>query len=140
MEFFLERISQSLVRKGNKKRARNRIREVEKRLRKSGYELTEVEEKLKEVCPKIRLVDRKKGATTYKLPTVITEAQSKSLAMRWFLKSVKDRKERSLEDRVYGELKALLEGESRTEKRKEEYYKLAIHNRGFLRFLRKRRR
>jgi len=135
----IDKFKHSLIRKGKKQQAAKVYQSVLLRL-KSSSKRNPIPRILKSLQPKIRLVDRKKGASTLKIPNLITPQQSFSLALRWFFRSVKERKEKTLEDRIFNELKETLEGKSRSLKKKEDYYKLAIYNRGFIRLLRKRRK
>jgi small subunit ribosomal protein S7 len=135
----IDKFKHSLIRKGKKQQAAKVYQTVLLRL-KGSSKRNPIFKILKSLQPKIRLVDKKKGASTLKIPNLITSHQSFSLALRWFFRSVKERKEKTLEDRIFNELKETLEGKSRSLKKKEDYYKLAIHNRGFIRLLRKRRK
>jgi len=140
MKFIEERLRNGLIRKGLKKKANRVFHEVMVRLKKEGHPETIIDDIFERLRPKLRLVERKRGSTVYKLPSMIRKDQSVSLALKWFFRSVKERKERKLEDRVFGELKEILDEKGRSLKRKEEHYRLAIYNRGFIRFLKKYRR
>jgi len=135
----IDRLKNSLIRRGKKKKAYRVYQKMQIRLRKELNIENGIEQVFDLLQPKLRLVNRKRGGSTYKLPTMITDSQAKSLALKWFLKSVKERKEKKLEDRLFGEVKEVLEGKGKSLKKKEDYYKLAVHNRGFIRFLKRRR-
>lgn len=135
----LDRFKNSLIKRGNKVRANNIYKKVLLKLKSVGNENI-VYDLLSVLKPKIRLLNKKKGSSTLKVPGLISSSQASSLALKWFFKSVKDRSEKKLEDRIFNELMEILERKSNSLKKKEEYYKLATHNRGFLRLSRKRRR
>lgn len=141
MNWNLNRFKNSFLRKGKKNQSERLYLSVMWRLKKEKEEMeSPIQSAIESLRPKIRLVDRKKGGSNLKIPSLIRIEQSWSLAFKWFVRSVKERKERRLEDRIFLELKDILEGKGRSVKKKEDYYKLATHNRGFLRFFRGKRK
>lgn len=131
----IKRFKNNLIRKGKKQKAEKVYQKVLSRV----SEKNAIEKIFQRLVPKIRLLDRKKGRSTLKIPGLVKGDQGLSLAIRWFFGSVKERKEKKLEDRVINEINDILKGKGRTWKKKENHYKLAIYNRGFLRLFRRRR-
>lgn len=132
----IKRFKNSLIRKGKKQRAERIYQTILVRVKKKNA----IKRLFQKLIPKIRLLDRKKGRSTLKIPGLIEGEQGISIALRWFFSSVKERKEKKLEDRVVNEIKDILKGKARSLKKKEAYYKLAVYNRGFLRLFKRRKR
>jgi ribosomal protein S7 len=91
--------------------------------------------------PRISLVDRKVAAKNYSLPWYIDVVRSKLCLVRWFLRSAKERTESvSFSDKLFLEFLDLSKSTGRTFRKLEEYYTVALRNRPFLKFLRRRRK
>lgn len=90
--------------------------------------------------PLICFVNRKVAATTYKLPYIVSEARSKMIFLRWFVKSASERTEKSMSDKLLNEFLDIYYGTGRTLKKLEEYYEEGKKNYPFIRFLRTRKK
>lgn len=90
--------------------------------------------------PTITFVSRKVAANVYQLPWFIGRMRAKSLLIRWFYYSIKERLESNFVDRIYNEFMDMRKGYGKTVRKLEEHYKLAIKGRPFMRYLYKRRR
>lgn len=130
----IKRFKNNLMRKGKKQKAERVYQAILTRVSSKNV----VKKLLKRLTPKIRLLDRKKGRSTLKIPGLIEGGQGTSIALRWFFSSVRERKEKKLEDRIVNEIKDVLKGKARSLKKKEAHYKLAVYNRGFLRLFKRR--
>jgi ribosomal protein S7 len=89
--------------------------------------------------PLVSFLDRKVAATKYTLPWFISIERSRSLIVRWFVKSALERTEIGVLSKLIGEFEDLSKGMGRTVKRVEEYYALAKRNRPFMRFIKKKK-
>lgn len=90
--------------------------------------------------PLFSFLTKKIAANTYSLPWLIRESRGKTLIVRWFLKASLARTENSVLARLLNEFDDLKLGYGLTTKMLEDHYNLALKNRPFLRFLRKRRK
>lgn len=90
--------------------------------------------------PILSFLAKKVAASVYMLPWLINDTRAKYLLVRWFLSSSLSRTEPHMALRLFNEFNDLYLGYGRTIKKIEEFYMVAIKNRPFLRFLRKRRK
>lgn len=90
--------------------------------------------------PIISFVNKKIAANVYQLPWLINDYTARFRFIRWFLRSVKMRTEVKLLDRLYNEFNELVLGYGRTVQIVEDYYFIALKNRPFFRYLRKKRK
>lgn len=147
-DYFLDYISfmiQCFIRKGFRMKAVNIVHSFLYKLkrmylRKGSRVLEIISSVFEKYVPVISFVPRKVAATVYTLPWFINRHRAKSLFVHWFLNSAMDRSEIRIVDKLYYEFIDLSKGYGRTARKVEEYYTLAIKNRPFMRFLRKRRR
>lgn len=90
--------------------------------------------------PLFSFISKKIAANVYQLPSLINRNRAKTLLVRWFIKASLERSENNTIIKLFNEFNDLKLGYGRTLKYLEEHYKLALKNRPFLRFLRKRRK
>lgn len=95
---------------------------------------------IKNYAPLICFVNRKVAATTYRLPYIVSEARSKMIFLRWFVKSAMERNERTMSERLFNEFLDIYYGTGSTLKKLEEYYEEGKKNYPFIRFLRTRKK
>jgi ribosomal protein S7 len=94
----------------------------------------------KRYVPIISFLSKKIAANVYQLPWLIDKYRARFVLIRWFFRSVKMRTEAKLLDRLYNEFNELVLGYGRTVQIVEDYYYLALKNRPFLKYIRKRRK
>jgi small subunit ribosomal protein S7 len=127
-----------LTKEGNKVRAEKVFSVVLDRLgrefKRDNREL--LEEIVNKVKPTVILRPHIVSGMTYRIPSMVPKGKEYSLALRWILASVAERKEYSLEERLFGELADILKGVGATIKKREEVHKTALLNRPFLKYLR----
>jgi ribosomal protein S7 len=90
--------------------------------------------------PIISFLNKKIAANVYQLPWLINKYTARFLLIRWFFQSVQLRNEVKLIDRLYNEFNDLALGYGRTVKILEDYYFVALKNRPFIRYIRKKRK
>lgn len=88
--------------------------------------------------PCIGFVTRKVAAVTYAIPVYVRPDRARSLLLRWFVSCASSRSERSFAERLFFEFVDFISGVGKTIRKLEEYYRLAIKNRPFTKFKRKR--
>lgn len=88
-------------------------------------------------APVITFVTRKIAAKLYFLPWYIRDYHSKTKIVRWFFEMVLSRKETDMSIKLFSEFLDLSKGLGKTIMKVEEWYKLALQNRPYLRYLRR---
>jgi len=116
------------------------LMKLKKTIRIRGSVVAFITKVFNKYVPLVSFVARKVAATVHYLPWFIGRMRAKSLLIRWFYYSIKERLEINFVDRIYNEFIDMKNGYGKTVRKLEEHYKLAIQGRPFMRFLRKRRR
>jgi ribosomal protein S7 len=90
--------------------------------------------------PVISFLNKKVVGVVYMLPFYINKQRSICLFLKWFSKSVYQRKEIFFIDRLVNEFKEIILGYGKTVQKLIEYYNLAVKNKPFLRYLYKNKK
>ncbi|MGE5599795.1 MAG: 30S ribosomal protein S7 [Bacteroidota bacterium] len=110
-------------------RAMDRIRE------KSGKDPLETfQTALKNVMPVLEVKPRRVGGATYQVPVEVRPERRSALAMRWLVNSARARAERTMEEKIAGELLDAAQGVGNSIKKKEDTHKMAEANKAFAHF------
>ena len=86
---------------------------------------------LDNVRPVLEVKSRRVGGATYQVPVEVTPDRANALALRWIIGFSRKRKEKTMADRLAGEI---LDGASNTGnsiKKKEDLHKMAEANKAF---------
>ncbi|MBE3101192.1 MAG: 30S ribosomal protein S7 [Firmicutes bacterium] len=86
---------------------------------------------LDNVRPVLEVKSRRVGGATYQVPVEVTSARANALALRWIIGFSRKRREKTMADRLAGEI---LDGASNTGnsiKKKEDLHKMAEANKAF---------
>ncbi|MBE3086371.1 MAG: 30S ribosomal protein S7 [Bacteroidetes bacterium] len=86
---------------------------------------------LDNVRPVLEVKSRRVGGATYQVPIEVTPARANALALRWIIGFSRKRREKTMADRLAGEI---LDGASNTGnsiKKKEDLHKMAEANKAF---------
>ncbi|MDR2685228.1 MAG: 30S ribosomal protein S7 [Rickettsiales bacterium] len=86
------------------------------------------------VKPSVEVKGRRVGGATYQVPVEVSSTRAQTLALRWLTSLAKKRGERSMEDRLFGELRDTLAGNSASVKKKVDTHKMAEANKAFAHF------
>ncbi|MBI2914532.1 MAG: 30S ribosomal protein S7 [Firmicutes bacterium] len=99
---------------------------------KSGKSPVEVlETALKNVMPVLEVRPRRVGGATYQVPIEVRAERRVSLGMRWLLQSAKDRKDRTMAERLAGELVDASNNQGGAVKKREDTHRMAEANKAF---------
>jgi len=131
----MKRFIGCLVRRGNRVRAERMFREIITALFELGENpfilLTQAFQSIK---PSVSLFSKRVGGTIYKLPILLTEEQSYTVAIHWLIKNALKRTEETATERILNEILLTLKGNTLLIRRRDEIHKIALTNRPFLRF------
>ncbi|WP_028707858.1 30S ribosomal protein S7 [Propionicicella superfundia] len=86
---------------------------------------------LDNVRPAIEVKSRRVGGATYQVPVEVKPARANTLAMRWLVTFSRQRREKTMADRLMNELLDASNGLGAAVKRREDTHKMAEANRAF---------
>ena len=86
---------------------------------------------LDNVKPAIEVKSRRVGGATYQVPIEVKPARSNTLALRWLVGYSRQRREKTMTERLMNELLDASNGLGASVKRREDTHKMAESNRAF---------
>ena len=89
---------------------------------------------LEEVSPVVEVKSRRVGGAKYQVPVEIRPSRRQALAMRWLVDAARKRNEKSMDQRLAGELSDAAVGKGAAVKKKEDVHKMAEANKAFSHF------
>ena len=105
---------------------------VEERLKKSPVEV--FEEALDNVAPLVEVKSRRVGGATYQVPVEVRPSRRTALAMRWLVDYARARGEKSMAQRLAGELIDAVQSKGGAVKKREDVHRMAAANKAFSHF------
>ena len=105
---------------------------VEERLKKSPVEV--FEEALDNVAPLVEVKSRRVGGATYQVPVEVRPSRRTALAMRWLVDYARSRGEKSMPQRLAGELIDAVQCKGGAVKKREDVHRMAEANKAFSHF------
>src|SRR5215203_5215513 len=105
---------------------------MEKIAEKTGEEPLKLFKKaLDTVAPTLEVKSRRIGGATYQVPLEVTRDRRNTLAIRWIVSNARNRSEKTMEDRLVGELLDTINGRGGAMKKKEDVHRMAEANKAF---------
>ncbi|GAB0148692.1 30S ribosomal protein S7 [Marichromatium gracile] len=99
---------------------------------KKGAEPIELlEQAMENVRPAVEVKSRRVGGATYQVPVEVRPTRRNSLAMRWLIDAARKRSEKSMAQRLAGELMDAAESRGSAVKKKEDTHRMAEANKAF---------
>lgn len=99
---------------------------------KSGREPLEVfEEALNNIMPILEVKSRRVGGATYQVPLEVSPARRQTLGLRWLIKYTRKRNERTMRERLAGEILDAVHNSGQSVKKKDDTHKMAEANKAF---------
>ena len=89
---------------------------------------------LKKVRPQLEVRSRRVGGATYQVPTEVRPERAQALAMRWVIDAASSRGERTMEERVAGEIMDAANDRGTAVKKRDDTHKMAEANKAFAHF------
>lgn len=86
---------------------------------------------LDNVKPVIEVKPRRVGGATYQVPVEIRPQRRTALALRWIIKYARERSEKTMKERLAGELLDAFNNTGASIKKKEDTHKMAEANKAF---------
>ena len=84
--------------------------------------------------PSIEVKGRRVGGATYQVPVEVRPDRQQTLALRWLIMFARKRGERSMQERLFAELRDALNGTGGAFKKKIDTHKMAEANKAFAHF------
>ena len=92
------------------------------------------EEALDKVGPQVEVKSRRVGGATYQVPVEVKGNRSQALAIRWLVNAIRNRKEKSLMEKLSSELMDAAGNKGSAIKKREDTHKMAEANKAFAHF------
>jgi len=93
--------------------------------------VTIVEQAIKNATPLLEVKPRRVGGATYQVPIEVRPDRALSLAIRWLIKSARDRTGKSMAEKLATELSDAAKGQGAAIKKREDTHRMAEANRAF---------
>lgn len=102
---------------------------IQKKANKPGLEV--FEEALSNVGPSVELKSRRVGGATYQVPVEVRHERSQALAIRWIIANARKRSEKTMIQKLAGELLDAYNNRGGAIKKKEDTHRMAEANKAF---------
>ena len=89
------------------------------------------ENALEAVAPAAEVKSRRVGGATYQVPVEVRPSRRTALAVRWLVDAARRRSEKSMAQRLAGEIMYAAEGRGSAARRREETHRMAQANQAF---------
>jgi small subunit ribosomal protein S7 len=123
----------SIMKEGKKSVAENIVYgafgRIEDKAKQSPVEV--FHQALENVMPAIEVRSRRVGGATYQVPVEVRTDRRQALAIRWLIAAAKSRNEKTMEERLSGELLDAAANRGSAVKKREDTHKMAEANRAF---------
>ena len=86
---------------------------------------------LENVRPLVKVMSRRVGGSNYQIPTEVNEKNGRAIAFRWIISYARSRSEKTMRDKLAGELMAAYKKEGNSIKKREDTHKMADANKAF---------
>jgi len=83
------------------------------------------------VAPTLEVKSRRIGGATYQVPLEVTKDRRNTLAIRWIVTNSRNRSEKTMRDRLVGELLDSTSGRGGAVKKKDDVHRMAEANKAF---------
>ncbi len=90
-----------------------------------------LDESIKELTPVLEVRSRRVGGATYQVPVEVPARRARTLAVRWLVEFARNRREKSMAERLANEISDSLSQQGGAWKRKDDIYRMAQANKAF---------
>jgi len=105
---------------------------VEKRTKENGLE--QWKKALNNIMPGVEVKSRRVGGATFQVPTEVRPDRKISLGIKWMIMYARRRGEKTMTDKLAGEIIAAAKGEGAAVKKKDDTHRMAEANKAFSHF------
>ena len=96
-----------------------------------GDPVEELEKSLTALTPSLEVRSRRVGGATYQVPVEVQPRRARTLAVRWLVEFARDRREKTMAQRLAAELIDAQTQQGGAWKRKDDIYRMAQANKAF---------
>ena len=86
---------------------------------------------LNNITPTVELKVRRIGGQNYQVPVEVRPDRRQALAIRWIIEAARKRSEKTMEERLFGELMDAINGRGNAIRKREDMHKMAEANKAF---------
>lgn len=86
---------------------------------------------LESIQPMVEVKSRRVGGATYQVPVEVRPSRRQALAMRWMADAARNRGEKTMVQRLAGEMLDAAEGKGAAVKKREDVHRMAEANKAF---------
>jgi len=90
-----------------------------------------LEDSIKQLTPVLEVRPRRVGGATYQVPVEVPQRRARTLAVRWLVEFARNRREKTMAERLAGELLDAQSQQGLAYKRKDDIYRMAQANKAF---------
>jgi small subunit ribosomal protein S7 len=90
-----------------------------------------LEDSIKILTPVLEVRSRRVGGATYQVPVEVPQRRARTLAVRWLIEFARNRREKSMAERLAGELVDAQSQQGGAYKRKDDIFRMAQANKAF---------
>ena len=101
---------------------------------KKGNGVEVLKNALENVRPSVEVKSRRVGGATYQVPVEVRSSRQDALAMRWLVEASRKRGEKSMAQKLAGELMEAADKRGSAVKKREDVHKMAEANKAFAHF------
>lgn len=102
---------------------------------KTGKDPTEAfEQALENIMPALEIKARRVGGATYQVPMEVRAERRQTLGLRWLSTYARQRSEKTMKERLAGEILDALNGAGGAAKKRDDTHKMAEANKAFAHF------
>ena len=105
---------------------------VEKKTQERGIDVWK--KALNNVMPAVEVKARRVGGATFQIPMEVPADRKIAVGMKWMINYARSRNEKSMTDKLAGEIIAASKGEGASVKKREDTHKMADANKAFSHF------
>ena len=103
--------------------------------KKSGTEPVKIfHEALENVQPQLEVRSRRVGGATYQVPVEVKSKRAQALALRWIKDATRNRKNKTMAEKLYAELLDASQNKGAAIKKREDTHRMAESNKAFAHF------
>ncbi len=107
---------------------------VEKNAKEEGNGLEIWKKALSNVSPSVEVRSRRIGGSTFQIPTEVRPDRKISVGMKWLIRYARDRKGKTMAEKLSAEIIAASKGEGAAVKKREDVHRMAEANKAFAHF------
>ncbi|WP_299254543.1 30S ribosomal protein S7 [uncultured Cytophaga sp.] len=105
---------------------------VEKKTSENGLEIWK--KALNNVSPQVEVRSRRVGGSTFQVPTEVRPDRKMALGMKWLINYARSRGEKTMTDKLAGEIISASKGEGAAVKKRDDVHRMAEANKAFSHF------